>query len=143
MRYLVALFCLSLTFSVFSQTGEIEQLQNRRKSLQTEIENTNRLYLDVKKQTTTIIQRISLINKQIDTRKKIIAVQQKEIKAFDDEMARLEKEIVALNEELKIRKEKYAIAIKSVMHKRQSENKIFFILSGKSFGEAQIGRAHV
>ena len=136
MRYLVALFCLSLTFSVFSQTGEIEQLQNRRKSLQTEIENTNRLYLDVKKQTTTIIQRISLINKQIDTRKKIIAVQQKEIKAFDDEMARLEKEIVALNEELKIRKEKYAIAIKSVMHKRQSENKIFFILSGKSFGEA-------
>ena len=136
MKYLLALFCLCLSFSVFSQTGDIEQLQNRRKNLQIEIENTNRLYLDVKKQTTTIVQRIKLINKQIETRKSIIDVQQKEIKALEKEMARLQKEIVALDKELKIRKEKYANTIKSVMHKRQSENKIFFILSGKSFGEA-------
>ena len=136
MRYLIVFFCLSLSFSVLSQTGEIERLQNRRKNLQSEIENTNRLYLDVKKQTTTIIQRINLINKQIETRKQIIDVQRKEIEALDNETARLEKEIVALNKELEIRKEKYANAIKSVMHKRQSENKIFFILSGKSFGEA-------
>ena len=136
MKYLVVLFCLSLSISVFSQTGDIERLQNRRKNLQVEIENTNRLYLDVKKQTTTIIQRINLINKQIATRKEIIDVQRKEIEALTNEMTRLEKEIVALDKELKIRKEKYANAIKSVMHKRQSENKIFFILSGKSFGEA-------
>ncbi|NLZ94246.1 MAG: peptidoglycan DD-metalloendopeptidase family protein [Bacteroidales bacterium] len=103
--------------------------------MQTEIENANRLYLDVKKQTTTIIQRISLINKQIETSKEIIEVQKKEIEALDNEMALLEKEIVALDAELKIRKGKYANAIKSVMHKRQSENKLFFILSGKTLGE--------
>ena len=136
MKYLVVLFCLSISFSVFSQTGDIERLQKQRKSLQTEIENTNRLYLDVKKQTTTIIQRISLINKQIDTRKKLIDVQKKEITALDNELTRLQKEITTLNKELEQRKEKYADAIKMVMHKRQSENKIFFILSGKSFGEA-------
>ena len=136
MRYLVVFFCLSLSFSVFSQTGEIERLQKRRESLQADIENTNKLFLDVKKQTTTIIQRINLINKQIETRKEIINVQQEEIKALDRETARLEKDIVELNKELEIRKDKYANAIKSVMNKRQSENKIFFILSGKSFGEA-------
>ena len=136
MRYLVVFFCLSLSFSVFSQTGEIERLQKRRESLQADIENTNKLFLDVKKQTTTIIQRINLINKQIETRKEIINVQQEEIKALDRETARLEKQIVELNKELEIRKDKYANAIKSVMNKRQSENKIFFILSGKSFGEA-------
>ena len=136
MKYLVAFFCLSLSFSVFSQTGEIERLQKQRKSLQTEIENTNRLYLDVKKQSTTILQRISLINKQIDTRKKIIEVQNKEIAALDNELVRLQKQISTLDKELKERQGKYANAIKMVMHKRQSENKIFFILSGKSFGEA-------
>ena len=136
MRYLVVIFCLSISVTVFAQTSEIERLQDRRKRLQADIENTNRLYLDVKKQTTTIIQRINLINKQIQNRKEIIEVQRKEIKALDNEMARLQKEIVELNKELEIRKEKYANAIKSVMHKRQSENKIFFILSGKSFGEA-------
>ena len=136
MKYLFVFVCLSLSFSVFSQTGDIERLQNQRKSLQTEIENTNKLYLDVKKQTTTIIQRISLINKQIETRKKIIDVQNKEIAALDNELARLQKDIVSLDKELAQRKEKYANAIKTVLHKRQSENKIFFILSGKSFGEA-------
>ena len=136
MKYLVAFFCFSLSFSVFSQTGDIERLQKQRKSLQTEIENANRLYLDVKKQTTTILQRISLINKQIDTRKKIIEVQNKEIAALDIELVRLQKQISTLDKELKERQGKYANAIKMVMHKRQSENKIFFILSGKSFGEA-------
>ncbi len=136
MKYLVAFFCFSLSFSVFSQTGDIERLQKQRKSLQTEIENANRLYLDVKKQTTTILQRISLINKQIDTRKKIIEVQNKEIAALDNELVRLQKQISTLDKELKERQGKYANAIKMVMHKRQSENKIFFILSGKSFGEA-------
>ncbi len=136
MKYLVLIFCLSVSFSVFSQSREIERLQDQRKSLQTEIETTNRLFLDVKKQTTTIIQRIKLINKQIETRKKIIAVQRKEITELDNELVRLQKEIASLDKELTLRKEKYAKAIKMVMHKRQAENKIFFILSGKSFGEA-------
>ena len=136
MKYLVLIFCLSVSFSVFSQSREIERLQDQRKSLQTEIETTNRLFLDVKKQTTTIIQRIKLINKQIETRKQIIDVQRKEITELDNELVRLQKEIAALDKELTLRKEKYAKAIKMVMHKRQSENKIFFILSGKSFGEA-------
>ncbi len=136
MKYLFVLFSLIISLSVFPQTGEIERLQNQRKTLQTEIETANRLYLNVKKQTTTIIQRISLINKQIDNRKKIIEVQNKEIGAFDNELSRLQNETEVLNRELKQRQDKYANAIKTVMYKRQSENKIFFILSGKSFGEA-------
>jgi len=135
MKQVVALFSLVISLSVFSQTGDLERLQNQRKNLQAEIENTNRLYLNVKKQTTTIIQRINLINKQIENRKKIIAVQNQEIAALDNELSRLQKEIEVLNRELKQRQDKYANAIKTVMHKRQSENKIFFILSGKSFGE--------
>ena len=136
MKYLFVFFSLSLSLSVFSQTGRIERLQQERKSLQTEIETTNRLYLDVKKQTTTIVQRISLINKQISNRKKMIEVQNKEIEALDNELVRLGKDIAVLDKELKQRQDKYANAIKTVMHKRQQENKLFFILSGKSFGEA-------
>ena len=136
MKYLFVLFSLTLSLSVFSQTGRIERLQEQRENLQNEIKNTNKLYLDVKKQTTTIIQRISLINKQISNRKKMIEVQNKEIDALDNELVRLGKEITVLDKELKQRQDKYANAIKTVMHKRQQENKLFFILSGNSFGEA-------
>ena len=136
MKHLIILCCLTISFSVLSQTGEIERLQKQKNILQTEIANTNRLYLDIKKQTTTIIQRVNLINKQIATRKQIIDVQNKEISALDNELMRLQEQINTLNKELKERQGKYANTIKTVMHKRQSENKIFFILSGKSFGEA-------
>lgn len=136
MKYLFVFFSLILSFSVFTQTVKIEHLQEQRKNLQNEIETTNKLYLDVKKQTTTIVQRINLINKQIANRKKMIEVQNKEIEALDNEMERLQKEITVLGKELKQRQDKYANAIKMVMHKRQQENKLFFILAGKSFGEA-------
>ena len=136
MKYLFVLISLTLSVSVFSQTNMIQRLQEQRKNLQSEIETTNRLYLDVKKQTTTIVQRINLINKQISNRKKMIEVQNNEIQALDNELVRLQKEITVLDKELKQTQDKYANAIKSVMHKRQQENKIFFILSGKSFGEA-------
>lgn len=136
MKCLFVLFSLILSFSVFSQSERIERLQEQRKNLQSEIETTNRLYLDVKKQTTTIVQRINLINKQIANRKKMIEVQNNEIEALNNELVRLQKDIAVLDKELKQTQDKYANAIKSVMHKRQQENKIFFILSGKSFGEA-------
>ncbi|MDD2474872.1 MAG: peptidoglycan DD-metalloendopeptidase family protein [Dysgonamonadaceae bacterium] len=136
MKHLFILCFLTISFSLLSQTGEIERLQRQKNILQTEIENTNRLYLDIKKQTTTILQRVNLINKQIATRKKIIDVQKKEISALDNELVRLQRDINNLNKELTERKDKYANTIKTVLHKRQSENKIFFILSGKSFGEA-------
>ena len=130
MKYLLALFTLTLSLSVFSQTGAIDRLQKQRKDLQSEIDNTNKLYLDVKKQTTTIVQRINLINKQISNRKKMIEVQNNEISALDNELNRLHRDISVLDKELKEKQKKYANAIKTVMHKRQSENKIFFILSG-------------
>ena len=56
---------LIISGSLFSQTAQIESLQKQQQALQEEIRNTNRLYLDVKKETTTILDRINLINKQI------------------------------------------------------------------------------
>src|SRR5690554_7825705 len=93
-----------------SQNARIEALQKQQQALQEEIRNTNRLYLDVKKHTTTILDRINLINKQIASRKELIDVQQQEIDALRKEEARLEREIVRLNKELKQKQDNYANA---------------------------------
>jgi len=47
-----------------SQTNQIDVLQKQREILQQEIQNTNKLFLDVKNKPTTLLQRIQLINKQ-------------------------------------------------------------------------------
>ena len=132
---LIALFSLA-SISLFAQTRQIHDLQKQQQALQEDIKNTNKLFLDVKKHTTTIIQRIQLINKQIDSRKQMITLQQQEVGALDNELGRLENEIVRLNKELKLKQDKYAKAIKGMLNNRQNENKLFFILSGKSLGES-------
>src|SRR5690554_6466288 len=96
-------FLSSVTFLLFSQTVEIEDLQRQQQAIQEDIRNTNKLYLDVKKQTTTILERINLINKQISSRKELISVQRREVEALNREEARLQKEI--RSEERRVGKE--------------------------------------
>ncbi len=130
------LFLLFFAFSVIGQTKQIDNLQKQQKILREEISNTNKLFLNVKKHTTTILERLNLINKQISSRKEMISLQRQEIVALERQQTALEKEIEKLNEELKQKQEKYTKAVKTLQIKRQSENKLFFVLSGKSLGES-------
>lgn len=125
-----------VAFNLVAQTSRIEALQKQQQALQEEIRNTNQLYLDVKKHTTTILDRINLINKQIASRKELIDVQQQEIDALRKEETRLEREIVRLNKELKQKQENYANAIQGMLNQKFSQNKLLFILSGQSLGES-------
>jgi septal ring factor EnvC (AmiA/AmiB activator) len=107
---------------LFSQTPQIDQLQRQQKLLQEEIRNTNKLFLDVKKEATTILQRINLINKQIAARKEMMRLQHQEIAALEKEQSRLELEIRRLNEELKEKQESYAKAIRVMQASRYRQN---------------------
>ena len=133
--FIISFFILTWFFS-FSQNPQIERLQKQQQLVQEEIKNTNKLFLDVKKQTTTILDRINLINKQISARKDLIAAQQAEIRALGQEETRLEAEIVRLNKELKQKQDNYAKAIQGMLKHNVSQNKLFFVLSGKSPGES-------
>lgn len=130
------LFLLLFTCSLVAQTKQIDNLQKKQKILREDITNTNKLFLDVKKHTTTILERLNLINKQISSRKEMISLQRQEIVALERQQTLLEKEIEKLNQELKQKQEKYTKAVKTLQLKRQSENKLFFVLSGKSLGES-------
>jgi septal ring factor EnvC (AmiA/AmiB activator) len=125
-----------IALHAIAQTAEIEALQKQRQALQEDISNTNRLYLDVKKHTTTILDRIKLINKQIASRKELINVQRREIEVLRKEERRLEGEIERLNRELKQKQENYANAIRGMLNQKYSQNKLLFILSGQSIGES-------
>ena len=132
---LISIFLLCVTF-MFSQTDQIESLQRQRQAIQEDIRSTNKLYLDVKKQTTTILDRINLINKQISSRRELIDIQRKEVDALNNEEARLQKEIEKLQIELNKKRDNYADAIKGMVNQKFNQNKLLFILSGKSFGES-------
>ncbi len=133
--FTIGLF-LVLACTLFSQTPQIDQLQKQQKRLQEEIRSTNKLFLDVKKQTTTILQRINLINKQIASRKEMMTLQNQEIAALEREQLRLESEIKRLDEALRRKQESYAKAVRLMQASRSRQNELFFVLSGKSLGES-------
>lgn len=135
-NFIIISFLFLYNLSLFSQTKQIETLQKQRELLQEEIQNTNQLFLDVKKQTTTLLQRINLINKRLKTRRELITVYQNEIMALEKEQKQLEKEIAKLKEELEKKQKNYAKAIKGMLNNQRSENKLIFILSGKTWGES-------
>lgn len=133
--FLISLFVI-LAFCAAAQNAQIEALQKQQRALQEEISNTNKLYLDVRKQTTTILDRINLINKQISSRKELINVQRQEIDALRKEEVRLEREIERLNRELKQKQDNYATAIQGMINQKSGQNRLLFVLSGRSLGES-------
>lgn len=135
-KFIFLLLFHAVAFLLLSQTPQIEKLQRQQQALMEEIRNTNKLYLDVKKQTTTILDRINLINSQISARKELITVQNREIEALQKETMRLESEISKLNKELEKKQGYYADAMKGMLNHKFAQNKLLFILAGKSVGES-------
>lgn len=82
-RYHILTVSLLFHFILSNHTNRITTKQ--RELLQEEIQNTNKLFLDVKKHTSTILQRINLINKQLETRRELITVYRNEIAALEKE----------------------------------------------------------
>lgn len=129
-------FLLLVSFSVFSQTAQIKSLESKRKEALREIENTNRLLLDTKKTTATLLDRIKLITSQIKSRQELVSILNRELDAITKEQAKVEGEIKVQEANLALKQENYATAIKGMLRKKQNSNRLVFILSGKSFGES-------
>lgn len=137
MRIVLLSFSLFISISFFAQTNrEIKKLEEQRKQALLEISNTNKLLNDTKKTTTSLLSRISLLSDQIITRQKIVGLLEAEIKGIDLEQEKTEAEIKVLEKDLRDKQQNYAKAVDAVLKNRNSENKLLFILSGKSLSES-------
>jgi len=137
MRIFVVLLAFSFSISSFAQsTPQIKELERQRKEALREITNTNKLLTETKKSTTTLLDRIKLISNQIFSRQKVLDLLGQEIIGIDAEQKRIESEIIVLENELKDKQKNYAKAVDGMLRNRQSENRMLFVLSGKSLTES-------
>jgi len=137
MRILVILLAFSISISSFAQsTPKIKELERQRKEALREISNTNKLLSETKKSTTSLLDRINLISNQIFSRQKVLELLGQEITGIDAEEKRIESEVVVLESELKDKQKNYSKAVDGMLRNRQSENRMLFILSGKSLTES-------
>lgn len=125
-----------LCFSLWGQTAKIQQLEAKRKKALTDIENTNKLLINTKRVTQNLLVRINLIVNQIESRKQIITLLGQEADALAVQQAITGKEIAKLQQELAAKQKNYKKAIEGMIYRKQSENKLLYILSGKSLAES-------
>jgi len=104
--------------------------KNNAKFWQQEIQNTNKLFLDVKNKPTTLLQRIQLINKQNQCPQRIDRRAEGRHSTLDDEIQRIEKEVARLEVDLKKNQDSYARAVKSMLKTNRTNNTLFLWLSG-------------
>jgi len=137
MRTVFLFISLFISISFFAQTNrEIKKLEEQRKQALLEISNTNKLLNDTKKTTSSLLSRISLLSEQIITRQKVVNLLEAEIKGIDIEQEKTEAEIKILEKELKDKQQNYAKAVDAVLKNRNRENKLLFVLSGRSLSES-------
>jgi septal ring factor EnvC (AmiA/AmiB activator) len=136
MRIFVFLSVLIISLSSFAQTAKIKELEKQRVEALRDISNTDRLLRDTKKTTATLLDRINLIANQIFSRQKVLGLLEQEVNGISAEQQQIEKDIIALETELEGKKGSYAKAIDAMQRSRQNENKLLFVLSGKSLTES-------
>jgi septal ring factor EnvC (AmiA/AmiB activator) len=114
----------------------VKELENKRKSLLSDIEITNKLLSENKKITTNALNRLSLLVQQINSRKEMITLLNKEIFILDDVIADKEKQIKQLTKELQEKKNNYATAAKKMYLHKSKQDKLLFILSADNFSQS-------
>ncbi len=136
MRYLLLfLFCLS---GFFVSAQSIKELKARQKKAKQEIELTNKLLNETKKNKNTTVSNLNLLKKQIKERETLIQALAAEINLLDENLQALEAQKALLERRLNSLKKEYAALIYHSYYYQNSNklNQYLFILSSNSFGES-------
>lgn len=135
-RLLLFIMILASITSFAQKTSKVKELERQRKATLLEINNTSKLLNDMGKSTANLLTRIKLIASQISSRQKVVELLSGEIEGLSAEQKRVESEIVILESELKEKQKSYAKAVDGMLRNRQNDNKLLFVLSGKSLTES-------
>ena len=129
-----------LLFCVFSlsaqQSPRVKELEKERLAALAEIDETNKLLNKNKQNTNDALNRINLLDQQIASRKKVIALLNMEIASLDEEIGSKEKQTQSLGKDLDTKKQRYAASIRKMyLHKNNTDN-LLFILASQSFTQS-------
>ena len=135
-RGLFILLLLTFSLSAQQQSSRARELERQRKALLVEIESINRLLNENKKSISSILSNLDLILQQIDARKKLIAILEKEVQALDEEIQFKEFQITKLDKDLQQKKSNYTVSIQKMYQKKANQGPLLFVLSANNLAQS-------
>ena len=132
-RYIILfLFGCILCLPVFA-ADSVKDLQKKQRQLQEEIEQTNKMLKQTKKDETATLNKLQLLGQNIKTQKKLINTLDNEITALNREMRALSSTRDSLQHVLEGYKEDYAQLVRQSHYARMQQSPLLFLLSSDSF----------
>ena len=132
-RVMAFMSLLLIPYSFVFAADSVKDLQKKQKKLQQEIEHTNKMLKQTKKDETATMNKLQLIGKNIQNQKKLIRTLDSEIVALNNEMNQLRSTRDSLQNVLERYKNDYAQMIRASHFARVQQSPLLFLLSSDSF----------
>ena len=127
----VLVLCALFLVPVYGES--VKDLQKKQRKLQEEIEQTNKMLKQTKKDESATMNKLQLIGQNIKTQKKLINTLDNEITALNREMHHLNATRDSLQKVLEGYKNDYAEMVRQSHYARMQQSPLLFLLSSDSF----------
>lgn len=132
---IVCFLLLNTGFAV-AQKQNRKDLESKKKQLQKEIEYTNQLLAETKKNKKLSLNQLVTLNKKISAREELIATINSEIRVLNRQIAEKNESIKSLQNELAKLKSEYAKMIYYAYKNQDAYNRLMFVFASKDFEQA-------
>ena len=128
---LIFVFCSLFVLPAFGES--VKDLQKKQKKLQQEIEQTNKMLNQTKKDEKATLNKLQLLGENIKNQKILIRTLDREITALNQEMDQLTVTRDSLQTVLEHHKADYAQLVRQSHYARMQQSPLLFLLSSDSF----------
>jgi len=111
-------------------------LESKKQNLQSEIDLTNRLIAETRRNKTLSLSQLVALNKKIEVRQELIRTINEEIANLNQQIADKQNEIAVLDAEVAKMKSDYAKMIVFAYRNRNSSNNMMFLFAADNFNQA-------
>ena len=116
-----------------SQSQSVKNLKSQREKTLKDLEETKKMIQQTNSNEKATVNKLNLLNKDIQTRKRLIHDLNYEIQGLDQEMTRLSMKRDSLQADLEALKESYAELVRQSHYTIADESPLLFILSAEDF----------
>lgn len=116
-----------------TQSQSVKSLKSQREKTLKELEETKKMLQQTKSNEKATVNKLNLLNRDIQTRKRLINDLTYEIRGLDEEIARLNYVNDSLQTDLEALKQSYAELVRQSHYAMAEESPLLFILSAEDF----------
>ena len=133
-KFIIFILIACFTTCVMGQSKS-DKLKNDKKQIEKEINNTQKLLDETKKNKNASLHELSVLRQQISNREALITAMNNEILSLEEELALNEKLLQNLDKKLSYMKADYAHVVYIAYKNRKITDRITFILSADNFSQ--------